>query len=230
MAAADATGADATADPVTTPSTDESSLRARVLRAVGNAWLKATGWEKSGEKPARSNYVLIAAPHTSNWDFPHMFALSLVYGVKLRWMGKHTLFEPPLGFLAHALGGIPVDRRAAHGVVEQMAQRFRDEPGLVVAIPAEGTRARTDYWKSGFYNIARHADVPILLGFLDYRTKRGGFGPAIHPTGDVRADMDRIRAFYHDKVGRHPDNFGPIRLRAEDERDTPSDAPPAPAE
>jgi 1-acyl-sn-glycerol-3-phosphate acyltransferase len=114
-----------------------------------------------------------------------------------------------------AAGGIPVVRHRRGNLVEQAAQLLRDSDALALVVPSEGTRGYVPHWKSGFYHIARAADVPIVMGYLDYSRKRGGFGPELIPTDDVRADMEEIRAFYADKVGRHPEQTGEIRLKEE---------------
>lgn len=186
-------------------------------RFLGKTYLRLIGWEWSGVRPTESKFVVIAAPHTSNWDLFHMAAFAFVFDIPLAWLGKHTLFQGPGKRLFRALGGIPVDRRAPQGLVAQVAEEFARRDRLVVAIPPEGTRARRDYWKSGFYYIAAAAKVPILMGYLDFARKQGGYGPLLWPSGDVRADMDKIRAFYADKAGKHPERFGPIRLRVEDD-------------
>jgi 1-acyl-sn-glycerol-3-phosphate acyltransferase len=185
-------------------------------RFIGSAFLKTLGWRCEGEAPEATRYVLIAAPHTSNWDFPLMMGMSFVLGMRISWMGKHTLFEPPFGALMRRLGGIPIERHKRTNVVEQMVERLgRPEP-LALTVPAEGTRARTEHWKSGFYHIARGAGVPGVLAYLDYGRKVGGIGPTVELTGDVRRDMDVIRAFYADKTGRVPGAFGPVRLKEEE--------------
>ena len=171
----------------------------------------------SGEVPDRC--VVIAAPHTSNWDFPLTLAMARVSGVPIRWLGKHQMFRGPAGPLMRALGGVPVDRSTPGGLVAALAAEFARRDQLVLVVPAEGTRSRTEYWKSGFYRIAQAADVPILCCFVDRPTRTGGFGPVVRPTGDLRADMDVIRAFYDGKVGIRPGYFGPVRLREEDEGD-----------
>lgn len=187
----------------------------RAKRLLGRTYLRTFGWEEAGERPEASAYVLIAAPHTTNWDLPYMLAISFVFDVPIRWAGKHTLFKFPYGWFMKALGGLPIVRDQRHNRVQQLAALFEAHPNLVLAVPAEGTRGRTEQWKSGFYHIAREADVPIVCAFLDYRDKRGGFGPTIHPSGDLKRDMDLIRAFYEGKVGKYPENFGPVRLRDE---------------
>lgn len=188
---------------------------ARAKRILGRAYLSAIGWEKVGERPEPAAYVLIAAPHTTNWDLPHMLAISFAFDIPIRWAGKHTLFKPPFGWFMRGLGGLAIKRDKRHNRVQQLAALFEEYPNLVLAVPAEGTRSRTEHWKSGFYHIAREANVPIVCSFLDYGTKSGGLGPTIHPTGDIKRDMDQIRAFYADKTGKFPDQFGPVRLRNE---------------
>ena len=186
---------------------------------IGQAYLRLAGWKMEGHRPSAPRYVIIAAPHTTNWDLPFMLAMAFVYDIPVRWMGKHTLFKPPFGPLFRQLGGIPIVRHRAGGVVEQMVEHFEREPELSLMVPAEGTRGYVEYWKSGFYHIAREADVPVVLSYLDFGQKVGGIGPTIHLTGDVRADMDVIRAFYDGKQGYFPRNVGRIRLREEDELD-----------
>jgi 1-acyl-sn-glycerol-3-phosphate acyltransferase len=144
----------------------------------------------------------------------------------MRWLGKREMFDGPLGPLFRALGGVSVDRSRSGGLVGEMAQLLRDSPELVVVVPAEGTRDAVDYWKSGFYRIAMEAQVPIQFTYVDKRTRSSGFGPFIQPTGDVRADMDEVRAFYATKVGLKPERFKVPRLHEEDE----PDAPPAVAD
>ncbi len=185
-------------------------------RSLGEAFLRIAGWKMQGERPTEPRYVIIAAPHTSNWDMPFMLAMAFVYDIPVRWMGKHTLFKRPFGAFFRRMGGIPIVRHRAGGVVDQMVEYFKDEPSLVLMVPAEGTRSHVDYWKSGFYHIARGADVPVCLSYLDFSKKVGGIGPMIRLTGDVRADMDEIRAFYAGKQGFCPENVGEIRLREED--------------
>jgi 1-acyl-sn-glycerol-3-phosphate acyltransferase len=159
--------------------------------------------------------VLIAAPHTSNWDLAYLLAFAGLFDVHISWLGKHTLFRPPLGAVMRRLGGIPVRRHRRGNLVTEVAGLFADREDLALVVPAEGTRSRAPHWKSGFYHIAREARVPIVCGYLDYARRRGGFGLTLTPTGNVRADMDRIRAFYADKVGRYPEKFGPVRLEDE---------------
>jgi 1-acyl-sn-glycerol-3-phosphate acyltransferase len=159
--------------------------------------------------------VLIAAPHTSNWDFVWTMATAIVLRVQLNWFAKHSLFKPGIGRLFRRWGGIPIQRREVADRVSFMAAQLREAESMVVLVAAEGTRSLAPHWKSGFYHIARQAEVPIVLGFLDYGTHRVGFGPAVATSDDVVADMDRIRAFYADIAGKFPALAGPIRLREE---------------
>jgi 1-acyl-sn-glycerol-3-phosphate acyltransferase len=178
------------------------------------------GWQIEGEVPPVSKGVVIAAPHTSNWDLPHMLAASWVFRLRVSWFGKHTLFRPPLGWLLQRLGGLPVDRRAPRGLVGEVAARLADAERLFVAVSPEGTRSRRDHWKSGFYWIAHEAQVPVVCGYLDYGRRRAGLGLTFVPSGDVRADMDRVRAFYAGFRGRHLGLESEIRLK-EEEADPP---------
>lgn len=170
---------------------------------------------RSVQPPAEAA-VLIGAPHTSNWDFAFMLAIAWSHGISPRWLGKHTLFKPPFGWVMHALGGIPVDRAHPGNLVGNLVARVRSGQRFYLVVTPEGTRGRRTHWKSGFYRIARDADLPVVLGFVDSATRTAGFGPTIRLTGDVVADMDVVRAFYADKRGIRPDDFTPPRLREED--------------
>jgi len=187
-----------------------------VRKWIARCFLWLTGWETEGSRPLARRYVLIAAPHTSNWDLAYLLALATVFGVRVSWMGKRELFRPPLGFAMRRLGGIPVARHQRGDLVAQAARSLLQQDDLVLVVPAEGTRGYVPHWKSGFYHIARIANVPIVLGYLDYARRRGGFGPALLPSGDVRRDMDEIRDFYADKVGKYPEQVGAVRLKEED--------------
>jgi len=186
-----------------------------VVRSISSLLLRLCGWRPEGRRPAARRFVLIAAPHTSNWDLPLLLLFAQVYQVRVRWMGKHSLFRGPMGWAMRALGGVPVRRDRSNDLVAQMARTLDESDSIALTVPTEGTRAYTSHWKSGFYHIARRADVPVVLGFLDYSRKRGGLGPEIVLTGNVRDDMDEIRAFYADKQGRYPHLFGEVRLKEE---------------
>ena len=138
---------------------------------LGWLYLRCFGWKLLGERPPFKKYLILAAPHTSNWDVPVMLAMSYVYGIRVSWIGKHSLFRGPLGPLMRFLGGVPVDRRARHNAVQQMADEFHRRDELCLMITPEGTRDRAEHWKSGFYYIARSAGVPIVLGLIDFKTQ-----------------------------------------------------------
>ena len=176
-----------------------------VRKLIGRAWLKAFGWKVEGALPDATKAVFIAAPHTSNWDLPFTLAIAWTLGTNISWIGKDKLFRPPFGPFMRARGGVSVVRGQNANQVEAIARAIRDQPeGVYVVIAPSGTRSKKDHWKSGFYRIAEAADVPLLLGFLDYERKRGGLGPTMTPSGDVKADMEKIRAFYAEFGDRVP--------------------------
>ena len=188
-----------------------------VLDIIARGWLRLWRWHTvAGDEPIPERCVVIAAPHTTNWDFPITLAMARVTGVRISWLGKDSLFKGPMGPLMRRLGGVAVDRSAPGGMVAALADELTTRPQLRLVVPAEGTRSRTEYWKSGFYRIAQQAEVPIVLAYVDRSTRSGGFGPAIEVSGDVRADMDRIREFYAGKTGLKDGRVGPIRLKEED--------------
>jgi 1-acyl-sn-glycerol-3-phosphate acyltransferase len=188
-----------------------------VTRGLGGLYLRLSGWRVEGRLPDASKAVVIAAPHTSNWDLPLMLAVAYVLGIRPAWLGKRELFRWPFGWLMRRLGGLPVDRGARQNLVQQAIDRFNVVDRLLLVIPPSGTRGRATHWRSGFYHIARGARVPIVCGFLDYQRKVGGIGPALTPSGDLAADMDNLRAFYADITGRFPGSTTPVRLLEEDQ-------------
>lgn len=185
-------------------------MKAFIARLILKLWR----WTPVGTAPSRGA-VIVCAPHTSNVDYLLMIFTAWTQHMNLSFLGKSQLFKPPVGWLMRATGGIPVDRAAANGLVGQMTDAFKANPGMMLAIPAEGTRSRAEYWKSGFYRIAEGAGVPICLAFIDKSKRDVGFGPVFDPSGDIAKDMDMIREFYEGKVGLKHQNFGPIRLREE---------------
>jgi 1-acyl-sn-glycerol-3-phosphate acyltransferase len=163
-----------------------------------------SGWRTQGRGPDIPKYVLIAAPHTSNWDF--VFFLLIIFKLRLPvyWMGKRSMFRWPFQGLLKRLGGIPVDRSEKNNVVSSMAKAFKNSERLVITIAPSGTRRNAGSWKTGFYHIAHEAKVPVVCGFMDYKSKTGGIGPVFQPTGDMEADMAGIRSFYSGISGRYP--------------------------
>lgn len=180
-----------------------------LLRAVSRAFLHSAGWSVRGELPPHARKcVLIAAPHTSNWDLPYTLMVAFVLRLNVYWMGKHSLFFFPFGPLMRWLGGIAVDRTRSGSQVSASAAALKAADGQVqLTVPAEGTRGKTRHWKTGFYFIALEAGVPIILAYMDYSTKVAGLGPVFVPTGDVQADMLEIKRFYAGIKGRRPQQF-----------------------
>ena len=177
-----------------------------LLRWIAIGLLKLSGWQARGKELENQRFVLIGAPHTSNWDFPLMLLVVLKLRLRVYWMGKHTLFPWGLGWLMKWLGGIPINRSASHNVVNQTVRQYRENDQLVVLIPPEGTRSKVDSWKTGFYHIANNAGVPILLGYVDAEKKEAGIADFFEPSGDLEKDMREIRAFYADKKGLNAAN------------------------
>ena len=185
-------------------------------KTLAGWFLRLLGWRLEGARPDLRQYVLIAAPHTSNWDFPLMLLFAAAFDIKVTWMAKHTLFPPPVGWVMKALGGMPIKRDRNENVVDAMVKAFEQSRDLVLVVPTEGTRALAEYWKSGFYHIARQANVPVVPSFLDFGQRRGGFGPPLSLTGIPLEDMEYFRNFYRGMKGKFPQQFGPIRLKEEE--------------
>ena len=175
--------------------------------------LKTLGWSIEVDRPRSRKYVLVVYPHTSNWDFPLGICAARAIGLDAHYVGKHTLFRKPYGWLFRALGGIPVDRRRAASLAQQLAERFDESDAFVLGLAPEGTRSKTDHWKSGFYHIAREAGVPIVMGFLDYGHKRLGIGGEFTPGEDIDTVYDTIRAFYRGRLGKRPELASTIAPR-----------------
>lgn len=169
-------------------------------------WL--AGWQIDVRLPALPKAVLIGAPHTSNWDF--VFGISAVFlsELDIRFYAKHQLFRGPLGWLLRWFGGRPVDRGAAASVVEQTQEFFAQSDSLYMTLAPEGTRARVDKWKSGFWRMAVAAQVPIVCGYIDYQEKKVGIGPIITPSNNYEADLEKILDYYASISAAHPENFG----------------------
>lgn len=179
-----------------------------VLRAISLLVLKLCGWKTSGALPPDlKKAVFIAAPHTSNWDMPFTLFVAFALRLKIYWMGKEEIFKPPFRGVMMWLGGIPVQRSAATNMVGASAQALTEADELILVVAPEGTRSKALYWKTGFYFIAREANVPVVMAFLDYGRKVGGVGPVFHPTGDLEKDMAEIKAFYKDIRGKRSDLF-----------------------
>jgi 1-acyl-sn-glycerol-3-phosphate acyltransferase len=187
----------------------------RIKYWTGRILLGLFGWKAMGEVPPSGKFVLVGAPHTSNWDFPIAIAASFVYRIKIHWLGKDTLFRWPFGWLMRKLGGIPVDRSHPHGVVRQLKHKYDETDNLIIVIAAKGTRKKTQYWKSGFYWLAQSAQVPILCSYYNYEKKQVHIGLTILPSDDIKKDMDILREYFRDMRGKHPELEDNIRLKEE---------------
>jgi len=179
-----------------------------LLRWFSIVALKLAGWKAEGEIPKNlDKCVMIAAPHTSNWDLPFMLFIAFKLRAKIYWMGKEQIFKPPFKRLMMWMGGVPVDRSKANNMVQASIDAINENEQLFLIVPPEGTRSKVTYWKTGFYHIAHGAGVPILMGFLDYQNKRGGIKGTFTTSGDIDADMAKIKAIYAEISGKKVDQY-----------------------
>jgi 1-acyl-sn-glycerol-3-phosphate acyltransferase len=187
-----------------------------LAQLLGGLVLSVFGWQKAGQVPSARNMVIIAAPHTSNWDFIFLLAAAYSFGISVNWLGKDSLFRSPLGPILRFLGGVPVDRSKRNNLVQSLSAQIEHGSGIALVIPPSGSRRKTEHWKSGFYRIAEAAQIPLVCGYLDYQKKEAGLGLAFLPS-DLSRDMNRIREFYEPIVGKYPENKSRIRLKEEDQ-------------
>lgn len=185
------------------------SIKARFCRIV----LRLMGWRVVGATPPHDKFVMVGAYHTSNMDALLMLLITNALEVSPQWLAKHTLFKGWRGPIMRATGAIPLDRATSTDMAEQAVQLFAERDRLALVIAPEGTRKKVNRWKSGFYYIALDAGVPIALGFVDYKKREGGIDPQIiHPTGDLEADFEAIRAFYSGVTARYPELAGDLKV------------------
>lgn len=185
----------------------------RWLRGLAHLLLRIGGYRVYGQVPNVPRMVLAAAFHTSNWDGFWMLVTAFALGVRPTWMVKIEWVNGPLGGLMKFLGGLGIDRSHSRDAVQQAVDLINEREKIVLVISPEGTRRRTDHWKTGFYWIAYNAQVPIVCGFLDYGKRRFGIGPALMPSGDIDADMEIIWDFYRNTTARAPEKVSTMRLR-----------------
>jgi hypothetical protein len=191
---------------------------ARWLVGLARLILRVTGWKLYGQLLNEPKLVLAAAFHTTNWDGFWMLVAAFALGLRPMWMVKIEWVHGPLGWLVKFFGGLGIDRSHSRDSVQQAVDLIHERKRIVLVISPEGTRRRTDHWKTGFYWIAYKAQVPIVCGFLDYKYKRLGIGPALMPTGDIEADMETIWTFYRNINARHPEKASEMRLRPSQNR------------
>ncbi len=177
-----------------------------ITAGLARVLLRLFGWRMTGALPDLPRMVIAAGPHTSNWDFLVGMGAMYAAGFRVSFLGKDSLFRPPLGWLLRWLGGRPVDRKAAHGVVAETVRQIQAADQFILALAPEGTRKPTSQWRTGFWHVAHAAKLPIVLGFFDYGTKTVGFGPIIWPA-NVETDLKAIQAFYATKGAKRPENF-----------------------
>jgi len=187
------------------------------MTAVKKSWLsgllewmilrffRAMGWTATAVRPLPRKAVIIAAPHTSNWDFIYYIGLTRELGIETSFMAKRQLFQWPLGNFMREMGGVQVNRESGGNYVQAMIDEFNRRDDFLLTIAPEGTRSAVGQWKTGFYHIALGAKVPLIIGMMDYAKKTGGLGVAFMPTGDYAADMARVEEFYRSTTPRHPD-------------------------
>ena len=198
------------------------SLVARMFKRAIAFWYDRKGWSEERMIPIERKFVVIAAPHTSNWDFLYFLGLAGKLDLPLSFMGKKSLFRWPFAGLMKDLGGIPVDRTKSVNMVDQMIAEFNARDTFMLTIAPEGTRGKVREWKTGFYHIAIGAGVPLVCGLMDYKKKRGGLGPAIWPTGNYEKDMAKVSEYYRQCTPRHPErgNTGMMSASATPSTDT----------
>lgn len=184
-----------------------------MVRLFSRFILKLLGWTLYEDLPPDKKFVIIGYPHTSNWDFVMGILAMWSIDRQFNWVGKHTLFRGPMDWVFRTMGGIPVNRTIHTGFIQKMVETFEEREEMIFCIMPEGTRSKTKYWKTGFYHIAMEANVPIALGFLDYRKKQLGVRGILYPSGDIEADFKKIYEFYKNKIGKNPENQGEIRLK-----------------
>lgn len=185
-----------------------------VRRTLARVLLRLAGWKTEGQVPRRG--IVVGAPHTSNWDWVITMLLAWDSSVQLRLLVKHSFFKGPLGPLMRATGAVELDRANPGATIKTLLADAGEDETFLLGIAAEGTRSKSDYWKSGFYRISQQTGIPVTLAWLDRPTKRVGWGLTFDLSGDVPADMERVRAFYADKVGFRPELTTTPRLREED--------------
>ncbi len=185
----------------------------RFAEARLKSWYSAKGWQIQNCGPLPDKLVVIAAPHSSNWDLPFALAIAFHLDLAVRWVGKKSIFRWPFGGMMRKLGGVAVDRSKRSDTVQQLANSIRTAPGRIhLVIAPEGTRSMVTQWKSGFYHIALAANVPLAFAFVDYKQKRGGIAHLFHPTGNYDADMKIIQDFYRTVTPKFPEKSSLSRL------------------
>jgi 1-acyl-sn-glycerol-3-phosphate acyltransferase len=197
--------------------TAEAHVQRTFFQKLWYWWFQALGWRADYSKPDFDKYIVIVWPHTSNWDFIIGFIFSRAFGLpQPHFLAKKSAFKGIFGWLGRKVGGIPVDRSRSTNIVDQVAAEFSRRDEFVLAVTPEGTRNKTEYWKSGFYYMALAADVPVMMATIDFPVKQISYREWFMPSGDLEADMEIIRRHYAGAMGRHPERMGEIRMRPQE--------------
>lgn len=189
-----------------TPAEHHPKLGNRLTSILGKTLLKLIGWRLEGPFPQDKKFVICLAPHTSNWDFFIAIFAVLAMQLKASWMAKHQIFVWPVKGLLIKLGGIPVNRKAPGGLVQQVVDKIEHSESMVFALAPEGTRTKVEPWKNGFLRIAKQANVPVYMGFFDAQRKVFGFSKHCIKVDDIDDAMAQIRAYYKTIPAIHPEN------------------------
>lgn len=176
-------------------------------RLVARTLLRLAGWSVTGQLPNLAKFVITAAPHTSGWDFVVGVLAKASAGLRISFLGKDSLFRPPLGWIMRWQGGRPVDRSVAHGMVAETVRIISESEHFILALAPEGTRRPVKEWRTGFYHVAVGAGIPIVLASLDFGRRIVEFGPTIWPSGDLEQDLALIQGYYRDFTGKNPELF-----------------------
>lgn len=193
-------------------SQDQTPVHLRANRSAFAQWFGRTvldvfGWRVVGELPNLERVLVIGAPHTSNWDFVYAMAAILGLNLKLRWLGKHTIFKFGVTWFMNWLGGIPVNRSKPESIVDNVARLVERDKGIIIGMAPEGTRKKVEKWKTGFLRISKALDCPLFLVGLDFPNKLIVLDKLFYPTGDNDADIATLKAFYGKYTGKYPDQF-----------------------
>ncbi len=193
-------------------------LRRTPLQTLWYWLFRLLGWDGEYHHPATEKFIIIVAPHTSNFDFFIGFIFSRAFAIPFpNFLAKDSAFRGWIGKLGRKVGGIPVNRSERTNFVDQVAAEFQKRDRMILAITPEGTRSRTDYWKSGFYHMAQKANVPVIMAYIDYARKYIVCGDVAEITGDMDADIAKIRDYFASITPRHPERHGEIRFRPANE-------------
>jgi len=190
------------------------------MKLLSRLILKLIGWKLDERVPETQSYVIIGYPHTSNWDFILGMLAKWGMGLPINWVAKHSMFWGPFKPMFIAMGGVPLNREKTTGFIQKNIELFAQREQFILGLMPEGTRSKTDHWKTGFYHIAHGANVPIALAYLDYKNKVIGIGEVMHPSGDIHADFEIIKTFYQDKIGYRPEYQSDMKIVVADKTAT----------